>query len=82
MLHVASRIGTDPRGFTATQLRELVASWTGHPYTASQAAYDLRKLRAKGIVAHMPKTRRYTLTAFGARLVDAQRSLPDSRRAA
>jgi hypothetical protein len=69
VLHVASRIGSDPRGFSATQLRELVASRSGQPYTASQAAYDLRKLRAKGIVAQMPKTRRYALTALGARLV-------------
>jgi hypothetical protein len=67
-LHVAAHLGTDPRGFTAAQLRERICSRTAQSYSPSQACYDLRKLRAKGIVEPIPKARRYVLTPLGARL--------------
>ena len=67
-LHIAAHLGTDPRGFTAAQLRERICSRTAQPYSASQASYDLRKLRAKAILEPLPHTHRYVLSQLGARL--------------
>ena len=52
-----------PDGFTAAEL----AAGTGvllrqSTYTARHAAYDLRKLRGKGLVARVGTTRRYQPT--------------------
>lgn len=59
-----------PPGFTARQLSERVHHQQGRKlpkYTPRKAAYDLRKLRAKAIVARIPKTRRYRLKKPGIR---------------
>jgi hypothetical protein len=50
-------------GFTVAELTAKVHTMTGHTgYTIRQAAYDLRKLRAKELIAKPGRTRRYHLT--------------------
>jgi len=68
VLHLLGRIATDPRGFAPADLRELYTTETGRPYSSSQASYDLRKLRAKGMLAQVPDSRRYVFTPLGARV--------------
>jgi hypothetical protein len=52
-------------GFGNRQLVELVSSMLARPYTNRQATYDLRRLRRKGIIARLPRSQRYQLTALG-----------------
>jgi hypothetical protein len=61
-----------PRGFTVAELTEKVHSMTGETdYRVRQAAYDLRKLRAKGLVARPEHSRRYQVPAQAARTITA-----------
>ncbi len=46
-------------GFTVADLAAKVNANTGEHYTVRQAAYDLRKLRGKGLVRKPGRTRRY-----------------------
>jgi hypothetical protein len=55
-------------GFTNKSLRGLVAGLLGRDYTASQMTYDLRRLRVHGLIARIPSTNTYTLTADGLRV--------------
>lgn len=68
VLHLLGYIGTDARGFTSPQLRQLYLEQTGRTYSPAQASYDLRKLRAKAILERLPTGQRYTLTDRGVRL--------------
>lgn len=52
-------VSLNPRGFRATELAEKVRELTGDDYTSSQAAYDLRKLRGKGLMKRVPRSHRY-----------------------
>jgi hypothetical protein len=54
-----------PRGFHNRDLRPHVAALLGHPYSAAQMTYDLRRLRLKGLIHRIPKTHRYTTTSYG-----------------
>jgi hypothetical protein len=57
-----------PRGFTNRELRTLLAPLLGHApedITAGKMTYDLRRLRAHGLIARIPKTRRYYVTDTG-----------------
>jgi hypothetical protein len=54
-----------PRGFRNRELRPHVATLLGHPYTAAQMTYDLRRLRLKGLIHPIPGTHRYTTTTYG-----------------
>jgi hypothetical protein len=54
-----------PRGFRNRDLRPHVEALLGHPYSASQMTYDLRRLRLKGLIHRIPKTHRYTATSYG-----------------
>ena len=57
-----------PGGFTVAELTAKVHTMTGHTgYTIRQAAYDLRKLRGKDLVAKPGRTRRYHLAPQTAR---------------
>lgn len=50
-------------GFTVAEFTAKVHAMTGHTgYTIRQAAYDLRKLRGKDLIAKPGRTRRYHLT--------------------
>jgi hypothetical protein len=49
-----------PRGFRASDVAQRVRVSLGDPgYQTSRAAYDLRKLRGKGLVSKLPRSRRY-----------------------
>jgi hypothetical protein len=57
-----------PYGFTNRELRTLIApllGTTAEHITAGQITYDLRRLRAHGLIERIPRTRRYTVTDTG-----------------
>lgn len=57
-----------PHGFTNRELRTLIAPLLGAPtedITAGKMTYDLRRLRAHGLIARIPRTRRYQVTDTG-----------------
>jgi hypothetical protein len=69
-----------PDGFTVADLAAKVRSLTGQTdtdYTVRQAAYDLRKLRAKQLVAKPGRARRYHVPALAARTIAALLTLRD-----
>jgi len=67
-----------PLGFRAAALRAVLPDLRGGaPYSASQATYDLRRLRLKGFIVRIPKTHRYRLTPWGARAALALVKLQD-----
>src|SRR4029453_7285204 len=53
-----------PHGFRNHDLRPSVEALLGHPYTAAQMTYDLRRLRLKGLIHRIPETHRYTATSY------------------
>ncbi len=55
-------LAPSPTGFTTAHFRAKVQAMTGLPsgdYTHRQAAYDLKKLRAKDLIARVRRSRRY-----------------------
>jgi hypothetical protein len=60
-----------PRGFRASDLAVKVSEIMGHSYTPRQAAYDLKKLRAKQIVQRIGSSRRYRSSTEGLRTIAA-----------
>ena len=55
-------------GFTNRDLRTLIApllGTTAEHITAGRMTYDLRRLRAHGLIERIPRTRRYTVTDTG-----------------
>jgi len=65
-------------GFTVSELAAKVHTMTGHTdYTIRQAAYDLRKLRGKQLVAKPGRTRRYHLDPPAAGTIAALLTLRD-----
>jgi len=58
----------DFRGFTNRDLVGRVCPLLEKAYTHRQATYDLRRLRRKGLVARVPRSRRYQLTDLGRRV--------------
>src|SRR5664280_166397 len=57
-----------PHGFTNRDLRILIAPLLGktpEDITAGKMTYDLRRLRAHGLIQRIPKTRRYQVTDIG-----------------
>jgi hypothetical protein len=67
-------LATNPRGFVVGQLavkvREALGT-SGAGYRPRHASYDLKKLRAKGLVVKIEGTRRYRPTADGLRALVA-----------
>jgi len=52
-----------PNGFRNHDLRSLLAQLLGRDtITAGQMSYDLRRLRAHGLIARIPRSHRYRLT--------------------
>jgi len=77
-LAAALALAPAPGGFTATGHAAKVAAMTGHAgYTTRQAAYDLRKLRAKQLVDKPGRTRRYHVPPQAARTITALLTLRD-----
>jgi hypothetical protein len=67
-----------PEGFTVAELTEKVHSMTGQSdYSTRQAAYDIRKLRAKGLLAKPERSRRYHVPPDAARTITALSVLRD-----
>jgi hypothetical protein len=54
-------------GFTNRSLRAQVTGLLGAPYSQSQASYDLRRLRMKGLIQRLPHSNTYVLTPEGQR---------------
>ena len=57
-----------PNGFTNRELRTLIAPLLGtttEHITAGKMTYDLRRLRAHGLITRIPRTRRYQITDTG-----------------
>ena len=57
-----------PTGFRHRDLRPRVAALLGHPYSAAQMTYDLRRLRLRGLIQRQPGTHRYRVTTEGLRV--------------
>jgi hypothetical protein len=55
-------------GLTNAQLRPLIASLLGTPYSTRQMGYDLRRLARKGLLKRLHHQNRYVLTPFGRRV--------------
>jgi len=67
-------LSASPAGFTASELTGQIHSDTGTPeseYGVRQAAYDIKKLRAKGMVRKIGKSRRYEPVPDGLRSLTA-----------
>ena len=54
-------------GFTDRQLVERVSALLGSAYTCRQATYGFRRLKRKGLIAKVARSRRYQLTGLGRR---------------
>jgi hypothetical protein len=69
-----------PDGFRLADLAHQVCSLSGQSaidYTARQAAYDLKKFRAKNLVAKVARSRRYTVPVTALRAMMASLVLRD-----
>lgn len=62
-------LSSQVRGFRVEHLATRVGEILDQPYTARQASYDLKKLRAKGLVKKLPGTRRYECPLEGLRTI-------------
>ena len=58
-------LSPSPQGFGIAALAARVGEITGLPYQSRQAAYDLKKLRGKGLVRKIEHTRCWEATAVG-----------------
>ena len=79
-LTAALALAVAPDGFTVGDLAGKVRSLTGQnedEFTVRQAAYDLRKLRAKQLVVKPGRTRRYQVPGEAARTIAALLALRD-----
>ena len=73
-------LAASPGGFTVADMTARVHAMTGQAqatYNTRQAAYDLRKLRGKQLVAKPARTRRYCLPGPAARTISALLTLRD-----
>jgi hypothetical protein len=78
MLTAIIALSPSPRGFSLSDLQAKVHSMTGrHDYTKREAAYDLKKLRAKQCVAKLGRSRRYEVVPSGLRAITALLILRD-----
>jgi hypothetical protein len=78
VMNAVLALSPTPDGFTssdvATKVRELLHD---DAYRPSTAAYDLRKLRSKGLVSRIPRSRRYHVDPEGLRAMAALLLLRD-----
>ena len=73
-------LAVSPKGFTTSEVTRKVRQLAGpsaENYGPRQAAYDLKKLRAKGLAERIGNRRRYTLTWVGVRAMTALPVLRD-----
>ena len=67
-------LAPSPTGFSVSELTTKVTSMTAHtdrPYTRRLAAYDVKKLRAKSLIARVGRSRRYTVQPHALRAIAA-----------
>ncbi len=67
-------LAPSPAGFSTAHFRDKVQSMTGltdSGYTPRQAAYDLKKLRAKDLITNVGRSRRYELSSPNMRAITA-----------
>jgi len=77
-LAAALALAAAPHGFTVAEHAAKVATMTGQAgYTIRQAAYDLRKLRGKGLAVKPGQTRRYHIPPEAARTIAGLLALRD-----
>ncbi len=79
-LAAVTALSPAPKGFTVAELAARVHAMTGRTeadYTTRQAAYDLRKLRAKAIVVKPDRSRRYQVPPGAVRTITALTTLRD-----
>ncbi len=77
-LSAALALAAAPHGFTVADHAARVRAMAGHrSHTTRQAAYDLRKLRGKGLVSKPGRTRRYQISPHAARSIAAILTLRD-----
>jgi len=77
-LQAVLALAAAPAGLTVADLTAKVGAMTAQQdYTARQAGYDLRKLRGKGLVAKLARTRRYHVPNLAARTIAALLGLRD-----
>ena len=73
LLHILLIFRLHPGGFLNKDLRSLLGEYPGRPprgpgsITSGQATYDLRRLRAHGLIERIPRTHRYQVTPAGLR---------------
>jgi hypothetical protein len=68
LLHILLIFRLQPNGFINADLRALLADYLGRPpgtVTASQATYDLRRLKDHGFIERIPHSHRYRVTSTG-----------------
>ena len=73
-LSAALALAPSPAGFSAAEFRAKVQWLTGQfdgDYTPRQAAYDLKKLRAKDLITKLGRSRRYQLSPPSMRAMTA-----------
>lgn len=79
-LAAALALSVTPAGFTVAQFADKIRAMTGQAegdYTVRQAAYDLRKLRAKHLLDKPGRTRRYHVPDQAARTIAGLLTLHD-----
>jgi hypothetical protein len=78
VMEAVTALSPNPRGFTTPEHAARVRELLGDPsYSPSKAAYDLRKLRSKGILDRIPRSRRYLAEARSLRAMAALLLLRD-----
>lgn len=74
LMETVLALAASPQGFTLSELvkkRAEIGGPDGGEYGPRQAAYDLKKLRAKSLVERVGKSHRYNLTREGLRSMTA-----------
>ena len=67
LLHALLVFRLLPDGFANRDIRGLAAQLLGQPLSAGQVTYDLRRLRAHGLITRAPHSHRYRVTDTGMR---------------
>lgn len=71
VLEAIVMLAPNPCGFTAVELAQKVCEIANLTYSPRHAAYDLRKLRGKGLITNGPRRPRYLATPTGLRTITA-----------
>lgn len=65
LMSVVIALSVKPDGFTVTDIIDVMRSMQGADYSTRMAAYDLRKLRGKGLIKKLMGSHRYQVTPGG-----------------